>query len=63
MKCPKCNIEARIVNSKYVVEDDDTSLIPTKLFLAQTFVCRNRQCEDFEKEIAVVKNPIQLSKE
>lgn len=60
MTCPKCKIEARISQTKHVVENDDTPEKDTKLFIEQHFTCRNPQCADFGKEIGVKRNPIRL---
>jgi len=63
MKCPRCNIEARISRSRYVTENDDNPDKQTKLFLEQSFTCRNPQCTDYGKVIRTVRNPLRLEKD
>lgn len=60
MKCPLCKTEAYIKASRYVVEGDTTDTEETKLYVEQTMVCRNKNCNNFEKVVHTVKNPINL---
>ena len=52
MKCPKCDIEARITSSKNVMKDG-------KLFRRMEFSCRNKQCANYEKVIATDDVPLE----
>ena len=61
MKCPKCDIEAAIVTTRYVTENDDTADKKTKLFIEQDFACRNPNCTEHETIIGTVRNEIELS--
>ena len=63
MKCPKCNVEAAITRSRYLTTGDDSPNEETKLFLEQTFTCRNQRCEDFGKEIGKIKNQLRLGRD
>ena len=44
MKCPKCEVEMRISKSQNVLKDN-------KLFRRLTFMCRNKECENYNKEV------------
>lgn len=58
MQCPKCRLEAVISNSKYVIENDTTPDVETKLYIEQEFSCRNPQCTEHGKVIGSNKNPL-----
>lgn len=61
MKCPKCNIEAAIVATRYVTENDDTADKKTKLYIEQDMACRNPNCTENGNVIGVIRNEIELS--
>lgn len=61
MKCPLCNVEMRIGQSRMVVENDDTPDIPTKLFIEQDFICLNRDCANYETTVETTKSELPLS--
>lgn len=63
MVCPRCKIEARISNSKYVTENDTSPDKETKLYIVQEFTCRNPQCTDFGKVVIAKKNQLRLEKD
>ena len=63
MKCPLCNIEAAIANSRYVIENDTTEESPTRLFMEHDFKCRNKQCSNYNKIFETVKNELPVSKD
>lgn len=63
MVCPKCKIEARISNSKYVTEGDASPNEETKLYIVQEFTCRNPQCTGYGKVVAAKKNSLKLEKD
>ena len=44
MKCPKCEIEMRISKSQNVLKSG-------KLLRRLTFMCRNKECENYNKEV------------
>lgn len=44
MVCPLCNTEAKINKATNVFKNG-------KLFRKQTFVCRNKSCKNYEKEL------------
>lgn len=54
MKCPLCNIEARIVSSKNIVKNG-------KFYRRLVYSCLNTACDLFNKEIK--KEDIQLEVE
>lgn len=56
MKCPLCNIEMRIKKSRNVIENDDTSERPTKLFIEFDMTCGNRNCGNYDKVVETVRN-------
>ena len=61
MKCPLCNTEAFIKDSRYVVEGDKTDTEEPKLFVEQDMECRNKKCSNYGTIIHTFKNPIKLS--
>lgn len=56
MKCPKCQVELRITNSRNVVENDDTPDVPTRLFVVQELKCLNKNCEYYNTIVETVRN-------
>ena len=52
MKCPTCDIEARIASSKNVMIGD-------KLVRRQIFKCRNRNCKMYNKEVGRIDIPLE----
>ena len=60
MKCPKCQVELRIIHSRNVLENDDTPDVPTKLFMEQDLTCLNKNCEDFETIVKTVRNELPI---
>ena len=44
MKCPLCNTEGRISKATNVIKDN-------KLYRRFTYVCRNKECSNYDKEI------------
>ena len=42
MKCPKCDIEAKITSSKLVIKDG-------KPYQRMEYSCRNKQCSNYNK--------------
>lgn len=50
MKCPKCDIEARITSSKNVMKGG-------QLFRRIEYSCRNKNCPDYDKVIATEDIP------
>ncbi len=63
MQCPKCKIEAAIVKSGYVTKNDDTADKETELYMKHEYACRNKACDNFKKVIAIIENPLRLSKD
>lgn len=55
MKCPKCDIEAKITSSKTIMKGD-------KLFQRIEYSCRNKQCPNYNKVIATEDVPLQYEK-
>lgn len=51
MKCPVCNTEARIVQSENVLRGKE-------LVRRMVYVCRNKTCQNFNKEVG--KEEVQL---
>ena len=60
MKCPKCNIEMRIKESKNVIDLHGES---PKLFRQSVLTCRNQSCGNYNTDVKVVRNELQLSKD
>lgn len=60
MKCPICQVEMRICRSRNVVENDDTPDAPTKLFVEQDLMCRNKECQNFDKVVDTVRNELPI---
>lgn len=53
MKCPLCNCELFIGNSKYVYEDN-------KLYMEQDMVCRNEKCSNHDKTVETEREELPL---
>ena len=51
MKCPKCDVEMRIVGSKIRFENDNTPDMPTKAIRVMTLQCVNSQCSGYTTEV------------
>lgn len=54
MKCPLCNIEERIVLNKNILKGD-------KLYRRMIFSCLNKECSNYNKELA--KEDVELEVE
>ena len=63
MQCPKCKITAAIRKTRYVTENDTTPEKETKLYLEQSFKCRNPQCSEYGKIIGTARHPLRLEKD
>lgn len=57
MKCPLCNLEMRIVGSRYIAENDDTPDKPTQIFVEQDIACMNKECPNYEVK-SQIKNKL-----
>ena len=60
MKCPECELDLRITNSRNVVENDDTPEKETKLFVIQSLSCMNRQCPNYEKVVETIRTEVPI---
>ena len=60
MKCPLCQVELRITNSRNVVENDDTPNEPTKLFVEQDLSCLNKNCNNYKTVVQTVRNELEI---
>ena len=60
MKCPLCQVELRITNSRNVVEHDDTPNEETKLFVVQELSCLNKNCKNYETVVETVRHEIPI---
>ena len=56
MLCPKCDTEMRIKASEYVLNDG-------KLFSKQTLTCRNKKCQNFDKDVKIIYPPLEVSED
>lgn len=50
----------RIQGSHYKINNDDTPDKKTELSIVQEFVCRNRNCTNFDKVCGTQENPIEV---
>lgn len=46
MKCPLCDTEMRIIDSKFETVGDNSPDKETKLYRKITFECRNKKCNN-----------------
>ena len=60
MKCPECELDLRITNSRNVVENDDNPEKETKLFVIQSLSCMNRQCPNYEKVVETIRTEVPI---
>lgn len=51
MECKKCGMEAIISDKQLRFEGDESPSTETKAYYALTYRCRNRHCENFDKEV------------
>ena len=58
MKCPLCNLEARIVKTSNVLRIKDGE---PKLFTRMTYKCFNKQCDNYNKEIGTTEVEVPVS--
>ncbi|WP_034452447.1 hypothetical protein [Butyrivibrio sp. AE2032] len=56
MKCPLCNTEMRITATDYVVNNGN-------LFTRQILTCRNKNCQNFGKEVKTIYTPMVVSED
>ena len=56
MVCPLCNTEMRIKATDYVMNDG-------KLFIKQTFTCRNKTCPNHGKDVKSIYTPLVVSQD
>lgn len=56
MKCPLCHNELRIIDTRNVIENDDTAEVQTKLFVEMDMSCVNKQCGNYNKIVDTVRN-------
>ena len=61
MKCPLCKLEMRITASRYVIENDDTPDVPTKLYREIDLSCVNQKCANVGKVVETLKDELDLS--
>ena len=54
MLCPKCNVEMRVDESGYVQNEG-------KIYLKQTFTCRNKNCSNHGKEVKSIYMPLTIT--
>lgn len=50
MKCPKCGVEMRVLDFRYIGEDK----------LEQDFSCRSKQCSNYNTVVAKEINPLDV---
>lgn len=58
MKCPNCDVEMQISNSKTIAKGDESPTTKTQIFVQQTLTCRNPQCKNFNKEVQKVQTEL-----
>ena len=56
MKCPRCDFDGQIIKNKLVMKGD-------KLYRQLTYMCRNKQCTMFNKEIGQQEVEVPYDKE
>ena len=61
MKCPLCNVEARITKTCTTVEGDESPNTETKVYTIQEISCMNKNCSNYEKVIAKAKHKLNIS--
>lgn len=57
MKCPICNIEARVEMKPKAVKKEG------KYYHKMVFVCRNKECSKYEKEIGTEYTEFEVTEE
>jgi len=53
MKCPLCNVEMRITNTKNIVRIVEDKV---HLFISQDLSCMNKNCANYDKVVTSVEN-------
>ena len=53
MKCPLCQVEMRITNSRNIVEIDEGT---PHLYFEMDLSCLNKNCENYEKVVYTQKD-------
>lgn len=56
MQCPLCNTEMRIMATDYVMNNGN-------LFTRQILTCRNKNCNNFGKEVKTIYLPMQITED
>lgn len=60
MKCPLCQLEARVYRSRNVAENDDTPDEQTRIFTELDMACMNKQCANYEQIIGTERIELPL---
>jgi hypothetical protein len=60
MKCSLCNVEASITKTFNRVEGDNSPYTETKVYTVQEMSCRNKNCDNYNKVIAVVEHQLNI---
>lgn len=60
MKCPLCQLEARVIRSRNVAEHDDTPDEQTRIYTELDMACMNKKCENFEQVIGTERIELSL---
>ena len=55
MVCPVCNTQAVIKSSAMIFVEEEH-----KLYRNMVYACRNKKCENFDKEIGTEKKPMDI---
>ncbi len=58
MQCPKCGLEATIVNSCTRVSGDNSPEEKTRVYTVQEFSCQNPACENHGKPLGQAEHLI-----
>lgn len=60
MKCPLCQVELRITQSRNIVENDDTPDAKTRLFVEQDMSCLNINCSNYKQVIETIRTELPI---
>lgn len=60
MKCPLCQVEMKITQSRNVLENDDTPDAKTRLYIEQDLTCINKSCANYNTVVETAKNEVPI---
>lgn len=55
MQCPKCSIDMTVDYGGIECKNDDTPDLQTEVYSLQSLLCRNPQCQNYNRVVEIVR--------